>query len=103
MEKGAVLTTKKVDLVVYEGGKRRVIGEAVVDLDGVGKQYLDVSGVVTDPEYQLAITEHCSVALNVSAFCDARGDVKPVVREANVVRGVRFDGKVGNPVEPDIS
>lgn len=43
------MTLKKVDLVHYFGGERRVIGEAYIDLDG---SYLDVTAKITDPSYQ---------------------------------------------------
>lgn len=43
------MTASKVPLVIYENGHRKVIGEAVVDVSG---EYIDVSGVITDDNYQ---------------------------------------------------
>jgi hypothetical protein len=63
------MTTKKVDLVVHEKGERKVIGEAVIDLDAADRQYLDFSGVVTDPAYRLNLKERWDISLNVTPFC----------------------------------
>lgn len=68
-----MMTTTKVDLVVYENGKRKVIGEAILDLlsgNIAGHQHLDVSGVVTDPEYKLKLSDRSAVSLNVGVFCE---------------------------------
>lgn len=43
------MALKKVDLVHYHGGERKVIGEAYVDMDG---EYLDITGKITDPSYK---------------------------------------------------
>lgn len=90
------MTTKKVDLVVYEDGKRKVIGDAVVDLDGLQDQYLDFSGVVTDPAYKLKMSENCSVSLNVTPFCDGlvqKTQYEPT--EAELVQPLKIEGKAG--------
>lgn len=88
------MTTKKVDLVVYEDGKRKVIGDAVVDLDGLQDQYLDLSGVVTDPEYKLRLSDTCSVSLNVTPFCDGltqKTQTEPT--EVELVEPIKIKGK----------
>lgn len=54
------MATEKIDLVVYENGERKVIGEAVVDTDG---QYLDITGVVTDETYRKRFLGDMSVSL----------------------------------------
>jgi hypothetical protein len=54
---------KKIDLVIYENGKRKVIGEATVDTNG---QYLDITGVVTDRNYQVYIRDNSAISLHVS-------------------------------------
>lgn len=54
---------KKVDLVIHENGKRKVIGEATVDTNG---QYLDITGVVTDRNYQVYIRDNSAISLHVS-------------------------------------
>lgn len=53
---------KKVDLVIHENGRKKVIGEAVVDTDGT---YLDITGVVTDDNYRVLITGNSSISLSV--------------------------------------
>ena len=54
------MSQRKVDLVVYDDGVRRVIGEAVVDLDSDGR-YLDVSATIKDEHYKLS--HSCSFSL----------------------------------------
>lgn len=78
---------KKVDLVVHENGQRKVIGSAVVDTDG---QHLDVTGVVTDPDYRVYIRHHSSISLSFGTDHD----------EASVSRRYRPHEALIVPDEP---
>jgi hypothetical protein len=88
---------KKVDLVVYENGKRKVIGEAVVDTNG---QYLDISGVVTNPDYQIYIRANSAISLHVSPH-DEESSVSRRYRphEAAVIPPSEFKARGELPLE----
>lgn len=55
------MTTRRVPLRVWVNGKKRDIGEAVVDTaDG----YLDISATVTDPEWRRKLTQNSGFSVH---------------------------------------
>jgi len=91
------MSTKKVPLVHYVDGERRVIGEAVVETDG---SYIDITAAVTvtDPEYQSLIQGPLS-ELSLGPYLERFADVEPQIPEEKASskrrtrRGRRADRK----------
>ena len=80
--------THEVDLVVYEQGRRRVIGSAVVDDSG---DNLDISGVVTDEHYKGFITDNTTLSIHFKPVHDGGRVVDHVPEE---VQPIIFKGHI---------
>lgn len=80
--------THKVDLVVYEQGRRRVIGSAVVDDNG---GHLDVSGVVTDDHYKGILTDQTTLSISFKPVHDGGRIVDHIPEE---VQPITFKGHI---------
>lgn len=52
--------SKRFDIVDYVDGERRVIGYAYAESDG---ERLDISGILTDANYRLSLTESSSFSI----------------------------------------
>lgn len=68
------MTSKKIPLVDYSSGTRKVIGEAVIETDGV---YFDISGTITDPDYRLP-------GIDFSGLSIGKGEAMPIRKEPRV-------------------
>lgn len=80
--------THTVDLVVYEQGRRRVIGSAVVDDSG---DDLDISGVVTDEHYKEVLTDQTTLSVSLKPVHDGGRVVDYVPEE---VQPIIFKGHI---------
>lgn len=89
-----LLSEETVELVVYlDDGSRKVIGEAVVETIG---SELDVTGVVTDEEWKVRLSDYSTFSLAYNPVHDETTKVikEYELQEVAVVLPLKFKGKV---------